>query len=94
MDRQSLALFIPIIALAIGLAATILSGLIKLQKARGGGRIGADEDVAARLEAVEQEMGSLRQQLSETQERLDFAERLLARPRDERKLAPHPPPQP
>ncbi|HXM38657.1 MAG TPA: hypothetical protein VN908_08370 [Gemmatimonadales bacterium] len=86
MDRQTLALLIPIMALSIGLAATILRGLVRLQKARGAGGIPADEDFAARLDAVEQEVGSLRQQLAEAQERIDFAERLLARPRDERKV--------
>lgn len=86
MDRQSLALLIPVLALGIGLAATILRGLLKLEKARGEhGRIGADEDFAGRLEALEQEVGSLRHQLTEAQERIDFAERLLARPRDDRK---------
>jgi hypothetical protein len=84
MDRQTLALLIPILALGIGLAATILGGLLKLQKARSAGRMSGDEDVGARLESVEQEIGSLRQQLSDAQERLDFAERLLARPRDGR----------
>ena len=89
MDRQTLALLIPVLALVIGLAGTILGGLIKLQKARGEqGRVGADDEFAARLEAVEQEVSSLRQQLSDAHERIDFAERLLARPRDERKRNP------
>ena len=35
-------------------------------------------DLEARLEALEAEVSKLRQELSETQERLDFAERLLA----------------
>lgn len=34
-----------------------------------------------RLEALEHEVGSLRYELGETQERLDFAERLLAQRR-------------
>ena len=38
---------------------------------------GGSED-EARLDALEGEMSNLRQELSETQERLDFAERLLA----------------
>src|SRR2546422_11197176 len=37
------------------------------------------EELPARLEALEAELNTLRQELSETQERLDFAERLLAR---------------
>jgi hypothetical protein len=40
-----------------------------------------------RLEGVEDELGALRQELSETQERLDFTERLLAQ-RPERRVGP------
>lgn len=36
-------------------------------------------DFQARLEALEGELTNVRRELSETQERLDFAERLLAR---------------
>lgn len=39
-----------------------------------------------RLEALEAEMGNLRGELSETQERLDFAERLLAQAPDTRRV--------
>lgn len=84
MDRQTVALFIPILALTIGLAATVFSGLVRLQKARQREGAVAGGDVAARIEALEEHVGSLQRQLGETQERLDFAERLLARPQ-----APH-----
>jgi hypothetical protein len=81
MDKQQLALLIPLVALSIGLAATVLSGLVKLQRERNrAGRAVADDDVAGRLDALEHEVGSLRDQLAEAQERLDFAERLLAKP--------------
>jgi len=43
-------------------------------------------DVRARLEALEQSVQGLRQELAETQERLDFAERLLSKARDERRI--------
>jgi hypothetical protein len=42
----------------------------------------------ARLEALEAEMGNLRQELSETQERLDFAERMLAQGPEARRVDP------
>jgi hypothetical protein len=42
----------------------------------------------ARVEALEGEMGHLRGELSEAQERLDFAERILARVREDRRLGP------
>lgn len=41
-----------------------------------------------RFEALEGEIGKLRQELSETQERLDFAERLLAQGREARRMGP------
>ena len=44
--------------------------------------------VTARLEVLEVEMGNLRQELSETQERLDFAERLLAQRAEPRRVGP------
>jgi hypothetical protein len=43
-------------------------------------------DVTARIEALEGSVHGLQQELSETQERLDFAERLLAKARDERRI--------
>ena len=42
----------------------------------------------ARLEGLEAEMGNLRQELSETQERLDFAERMLAQGPEARRVDP------
>jgi len=47
---------------------------------------GADADVEARVEALELEVTSLRQELAEAQERLDFAERLLAQVSETRRL--------
>ena len=43
-------------------------------------------DVTERLEAVENRVEDLQQELAETQERLDFAERLLSKARDERRI--------
>lgn len=42
-------------------------------------RMQAGVDLSPRFEALEAEVQSLRQDLSETQERLDFAERMLAK---------------
>jgi predicted nucleic acid-binding Zn-ribbon protein len=41
-------------------------------------------DVTARLEELEHGMQGIQQELAETQERLDFAERLLSAAREER----------
>jgi hypothetical protein len=39
-------------------------------------------DVTARLEALERDVDGLQQQLTETQERLDFTERVLSQARE------------
>lgn len=85
MDPRTLAILIPLFALGIGLAATILGGMVRLEKARAANRkqLG-DDDLVARVQDLEDEVSTMRQQLSETSERLDFAERLLARPREDR----------
>lgn len=43
-------------------------------------------DVAARLEALEHTVQQLQQEQTETQERLDFAERVLSKAREERRI--------
>ena len=64
---------------AVPICGIIFSSLEKMAhykaKAAGGGDIA---ELSARVQALEGEMDGMRQQLMETQERLDFAERLLA----------------
>ena len=61
----------------VGIAAW---GAVKVAKIQAAGRAaGADPDTAGRLQALEQEIGALRQDMVEAQERLDFAERVLAK---------------
>jgi hypothetical protein len=76
---RMLGLMIPLLAVSIG-------GLLVLSRTRIGEaiarRIGGDTrdpEVEAHLEALEDELARLRGQLGETNERLDFAERLLTR---------------
>jgi predicted nucleic acid-binding Zn-ribbon protein len=71
---------IPVVAILSGAA-------VKIAKIRSGADrdLGTMED-SPRFEALEQEVGQLRQELTETQERLDFAERLLAKGRDADRL--------
>ncbi len=45
-------------------------------------------EVTDRLEALEHEVGTLRQELSETQERLDFTERLVSQSKSAQRLSP------
>jgi len=83
MDRQTLALFIPILALSIPVLAILSNGLqkvwrLRIEEARA--RAGALTDGGeAELDQVRGEVEQLRRELTEVQERLDFAERLLAR---------------
>ena len=48
------------------------------------------EDGAGRLESLDDEMSRLRQELSETQERLDFAERMMVQGRETRRMDQQP----
>ena len=68
---------IPIVAIA---AFTV----IRLAKIKAGHPDSIPADTNARIDALEQDVQGLQQQLGETQERLDFAERLLSSGRDER----------
>ena len=83
MNPESLVVLIPI-------AAIIMVGLVKIARHLRPGSQGPGGPVVtqlqARLEAVEQELAALQQDLSETQERLDFAERLLAQAREGKRL--------
>lgn len=78
MDKQVLALFIPILALMIPVAAIIANGVIKLQKVRNEGlNRGPDSAMLAELDELRHELTQVRAELTEVQERLDFTERLL-----------------
>ncbi len=75
----ALGIMIPLSAIAIG-------GLLLLSRSRIGEAIAhriagtrQDPESVAQLEALEDEVARLRSQLGETNERLDFAERLLTR---------------
>jgi predicted nucleic acid-binding Zn-ribbon protein len=46
----------------------------------------AGDEVQERLDLLEGEVGSLRQELTEAQERMDFAERLLAQGAEARRV--------
>ena len=82
MDPGTLAPLVPV-------AAIVVWGVVKVAKIQAQSRAaGAIPDAAGRLDALESEVGSLRQELSEAQERLDFAERLLAQASDPRRVGP------
>lgn len=80
MNKQMLALFIPILALSIPVVAIIFGNLTKMAKFKADAQARSlpDPDTEARMAALEEDVGTLRRELMETQERLDFTERLLA----------------
>jgi chromosome segregation ATPase len=92
VDRQTLVLFIPIIALSIPVIALVLSGLrkywqMRIEEARSrAGSLGSGAEVE--LEQMRSELDQVRRELGEVQERLDFTERLLARTDRERLGSP------
>lgn len=73
-----------VLALAFGAWAR------RLRQAPGGSdsERAIDDEGEARFEALGDEVSSLRQELSETQERLDFAERMLAQRPEPRRVDP------
>jgi hypothetical protein len=76
MDRT----LIPILVLLIPVLAVFFSGLQKLARLRiEETRLRAGSSGSADVEELRGDVQQLRQELGEMQERLDFAERLLAR---------------
>jgi hypothetical protein len=70
----------------VPIAAIIAFAAVKIAKLRVSASASLPADVTARLEALEQRVDGLQQDLGETHERLDFAERLLSQARDERRI--------
>ena len=67
----------------VGIVAGVVIKIVRLRATRAGS---LHTEVTERLEALEQGFQNLQQDLAETQERLDFAERLLTKARDERRI--------
>jgi hypothetical protein len=81
MNPEGVAVFIPIVALSIPVAAIVFRGLQNMAKLRiEEAKVKAgmlDGHASTELAELREEMGEVRRELSEVQERLDFAERLL-----------------
>ena len=80
MDSGFLALLIPVLALATGLIVVLKMPRKSLT------RSSATPELEDRVQALQEEVGALRRELSEANERLDFAERLLARAEEARRV--------
>ncbi len=79
MDPGVIGALIPIVAI-LAVAA------VKIARMFAARPQATSTDVTARLETLEHSLQSLEQQLAETHERLDFAERLLTKARDEHRI--------
>ena len=77
--------FLITVLLVFGIPAVTVLKIARLRAAR---QASPSADVTGRLETLEHDVQSLQQELAETQERLDFAERLLSKARDERRIGP------
>ena len=79
MDPGSVGVFIPI-------AAILAWGAVRIVTIQSQHKKSDDPETSERLQALENEVGSLRQELGETQERLDFTERMLSQQRSPDRL--------
>ena len=70
----------------IPVVAIIAFAAVRIARLRATRAEGPSVDVTARVEALERTVQGLQQELGDTQERLDFTERLLSKARDERRL--------
>jgi len=77
------AVFLAALVTVVGTAAFTIVKVARLWTTRPGV---ASADVTARLEALERNVQGLQQEQADTQERLDFAERLLSKAREERRI--------
>jgi len=77
------AVFLLALLSTVGIAAFTVIKVAALFTARRGS---IPSDVAERLDELENDVQGLRQELAATQERLDFAERLLSTVREDRRI--------
>ena len=73
--------FLAALLIVVGIPAFTILWIARMRAAR---LPSPSIDVTERLEAVEHRVDELQHELAETQERLDFAERLLSKGREER----------
>jgi predicted nucleic acid-binding Zn-ribbon protein len=76
------SVFLAALLIFIGIPALTI---LRIAKMRANRLQSAPSEVTERLEAVEQRVEDLQQELAETQERVDFAECLLSKAREERR---------
>lgn len=79
MNPEFLVALIPIVAI-------IAVATVKIARLRAPRPESLSTEVTARFEALERVVQDLQHELAETQERLDFSERLLSKAREERRI--------
>ena len=77
------AVFLVALLIFVGIPAVTVITVARLRATRPQS---PSADVTARLEALERGVQDVQHELAETQERLDFAERLLSKAREERRI--------
>jgi predicted nucleic acid-binding Zn-ribbon protein len=82
MSPELLVQFIALLA-TVGVGAFTI---IKVARVFANRSRSVPDDVTGRLEDLEHALQNVQQELAETQERLDFAERLLSAMREERRI--------
>jgi len=85
MDKQTLGVMIPLLALCIPVFAIFFSGLTKVLKARGQDST-AVPHLQAQVDELRESLEQVRHELAEANERLDFTERLLTQERERDRL--------
>ena len=80
---MSEGVFLVALLTVVGTAAFTILTVVKMWTAR---RELPPGDLAERVESLERSLETLQREQAETQERLDFAERLLSKSRGERQL--------
>lgn len=73
--------FLIALSILVGIPALTVFKIARLRAARAESPLA---DAAERLETLERDVQGLHQELAETQERVDFAERLLSKAREDR----------
>jgi predicted nucleic acid-binding Zn-ribbon protein len=75
--------FLIALGIVVGVPAFTVLKIARLRAAR---LATPSADVTERLEGLEHDVQNLQQELAETQERVDFAERLLSKAREDKRL--------
>jgi hypothetical protein len=76
MDVAPLVLTIPIVAIV---CSTVVK-IARMKASRDGQAV--PREISSRMDALEQDVRTLQEELGQTQERLDFTERLLSKTRE------------